>query len=129
LARHEVVCMKIESRGPLAGSTPVPFFGRPTHFQVGPFAVARVARAPLVPVFVLRRGLRHYELHITGRYDVRTPAEAHPALAQTVPSYEELIRRHPMQWQMFEEVWPAQGTDAPGASYEMVPQAVGLRRR
>ena len=127
LRRHEVVCMKIESRG---GSTTVPFFGRPTHFQVGPFAVARVAGAPLVPVFVLRRGLRHYELHITGRYDVRTPAEAHTALVHTVRSYEELIRAHPTQWQMFEDVWPeTAGTDAPATSYEMVPQAVGLRRR
>lgn len=130
LRRREVVCMKIEARGPLAGATATPFFGRPTYFQSGPFEVARVARAPLVPVFVLRRGLRHYELHITGSHHVRTPAEVATALAQTVGAYERLIKAHPAQWQMFEDVWPAPATDGSTAGdYEIVPQAAGLRRR
>jgi KDO2-lipid IV(A) lauroyltransferase len=130
LRRREVVCMKIESRAGLAGAMSTPLFGQPAYFQSGPFEVARVARAPIVPVFVLRRGLRHYELHITGRHHVRTPADVQSALAQTVASYERLIRAHPAQWQMFDDVWPEPGADAgTRADYEIVPQAVGLRRR
>jgi lauroyl/myristoyl acyltransferase len=40
--------------------------------------------------------------------------------------YERLIRAHPQQWLMIEDVWPVA---APVSAQEIVPQAVGLRRR
>src|SRR5262249_35238676 len=60
----EIVCMKLEPWGPQPGTAEVEFCGRPTRFQLGPFAVARVARAPVVPVFALRTGIRRYELKV-----------------------------------------------------------------
>jgi lauroyl/myristoyl acyltransferase len=50
LRRDEIVGMQIEPWGP-AGSHEVEFCGRPTRFQLGPFAVARVRAAPIVAVF------------------------------------------------------------------------------
>src|SRR5437764_1467408 len=67
LRRDEIVGMQIEPWGPLPGSHPVEFCGRTTRFQLGPFAVARVARAPIVPVFAVRTGIRRYEVHVVGR--------------------------------------------------------------
>jgi KDO2-lipid IV(A) lauroyltransferase len=106
LRRHEIVGVQIEPWGPLPGSQTVDFFGRTTRFQLGPFAVARVARAPVVPVFAVRTGIRRYELRVVGRFDPRTAAESVAALRATVQAYEALIREVPSQWLMFEDVWP-----------------------
>jgi lauroyl/myristoyl acyltransferase len=128
LRRDEIVAMQIEPWGPIPGSHEVSFCGRPTGFQLGPFAVARVARAPIVPVFAVRTGIRSYEIRIVGRFDPRTPAESVAALTATVRAYEALVREHPSQWLMFEDVWgwpPESGREP----QEIVPQAAGLRRR
>jgi KDO2-lipid IV(A) lauroyltransferase len=117
LRRDEIVGMQIEPWGPLPGSHEVEFCGRRTFFQLGPFAVARVARAPIVPVFVVRTGIRRYEIRVAGRYDPRTPAECTAALDATVRAYEAIVRAHPAQWLMFEDVWRDR---APGGGYERV---------
>lgn len=126
LRRHEVVGMQIEPWGPLAGSHELDFCGRSTRLQLGPFTIARVARAPVVAVFAVRTGIRRYELRVEGRWNPRTPADSVAALTDAVRAYERLVRAHPQQWLMIEDVWP---TDECPADQEIVPQAVGLRRR
>ncbi|HJQ85594.1 MAG TPA: lysophospholipid acyltransferase family protein [Candidatus Binatia bacterium] len=127
LRRDEIVGMQIEPWGPLPGSHEVEFCGRTTSFQLGPFAVARVARAPIVPVFAVRTGIRRYEIRVVGRFDPRTPADSVAALVATVRAYEEIVRQHPAQWLMFEPVWgaapPARERDLP------MPRAAGVRPR
>jgi KDO2-lipid IV(A) lauroyltransferase len=105
LRRGEVVCMKIEPWGPLPGTHPVEFCGRTAHFQLGPFAIARVAKAPIVSVFAVREGIRRYEFRVSARYDPRTREEAVRALEHTVRDYETLVRERPWQWLAFEQVW------------------------
>jgi lauroyl/myristoyl acyltransferase len=129
LRRHEVVGMQVEPWGPLPGTHPVAFCGRTAHFQLGPFAVARVARAPIVPVFAVRTGIRSYQLRVAGRFDPATPADSVAALEATVRAYESLVRECPTQWLMFSDVWERAPAAGAAAAYEMVPQAVGLRRR
>lgn len=127
LRRGEIVCMQIEPWRGHRGTHPVTFCGRRTRFQLGPFVLARLAKAPIVPAFLVRRGIRRYEFRIPGRYDPRTPLECETALEQVVHAYEGLVREVPDQWIMFEDVW-ADGEEA-APLYEMVPQASGLRRR
>ena len=131
LRRHEIVGMQIEPWGPKRGSHEVDFCGQPTRFQLGPFAVARVARAPIVPVFAVRTGIRGYELRVAARFDPRTPADSVAALVATVRLYERVVRERPAQWLMFEDIWSEAdaAVDAAAGDYEMVPQASGLRRR
>jgi len=129
LRRDEIVGLQIEPWGPLPGSQEVEFCGRPTRFQLGPFAVARVARAPLVAAFAVRRGVRRYELRVAGRFDPRTPAESVAALHATVRAYEAVVREVPQQWLMFEDVWAELGAERGRPGYEIVPQAAGFRRR
>jgi KDO2-lipid IV(A) lauroyltransferase len=126
LRRDEIVGMQIEPWGPLSGSHLTEFCGRATRVQLGPFTVARLAKAPLVTVFALRTGIRRYELRVEGRWDPRTPAESVTALEESVAAYERLIREHPGQWMMFEDVWTGTPEIPP---QEIVPQAAGLRRR
>jgi KDO2-lipid IV(A) lauroyltransferase len=126
LRRGEIVCIQLEPWGALRGTHEVTFCGRRTRFQLGPFALARLAGAPLVPAFVVRRGIRNYEVRIPGRFDPRTPAESEAAVAAVSAMYEALVRELPHQWLMFEDVWEAEAAEP---VYEMVPQASGLRRR
>jgi lauroyl/myristoyl acyltransferase len=128
LRRNEIVGMQIEPWGPLPGSHEVDFCGRPTHFQLGPFAVARVAKAPIASVFAVRTGIRSYELRVAERHDPRTPAESVAALVATVRAYERLVREIPDQWLMFEDVWRARPTGRPRAGHEPEPRAADSRR-
>lgn len=117
LRRNEVVGLQIEPWGPMPGTHEVPFFGRPTRFQLGPFEIARIAKAPIAAVFALRTGIRSYRLTVAGRWEPRTPEEARAALAEAVGIYERLVREHPSQWLFFEDLWPersaSQGADVP----------------
>jgi lauroyl/myristoyl acyltransferase len=97
--------MQIDPWGPLPGSRQIDFCGWPALFQRGPFVLARVARAPLVPVFAVRTGIRQYAIQVVGRFDPTTPAESHAAFTATVRAYERLVRQRPAQWLMFEDVW------------------------
>src|SRR5216117_4463894 len=109
-----------------AGSHEVEFCGCPARFQLGPFAVARVAGAPIVPVFAVRTGIRRYQIRVIGRFAPKTPAESVAALAATVRAYERLVRAVPAQWLMFERMWGA-GADA-GERVQRAPQAAGIAR-
>jgi phosphatidylinositol dimannoside acyltransferase len=107
LRRDEVVGLQIDPWGPLPGAQEIEFCGRPAPFRIGPFDLARIARAPLVPVFTVRTGIRQYELRIAGRFDPITPADTTAAFNATVRFYESLVRERPWQWMLFEDVWPS----------------------
>ncbi len=127
LRRHEIVGMQIEPWGPKRGSHEVAFCGRPTRFQLGPFAIARVARAPIVPVFAVRTGIRRYELRVAGRFDPRTHAESLAALEATAKLYEQVVCERPSQWLMFEDVWGETPVDT-AETRTPLRRAAGQRR-
>ncbi|MGH7895689.1 MAG: lysophospholipid acyltransferase family protein [Candidatus Binatia bacterium] len=127
LRRGEVVCIQMDPWGPMRGTHAVSFCGRRAWFQLGPFVLARLAKAPLVAAYVVRQGIRRYQFRIAGRFEPRTPAESEAALEAVARSYEALVQELPEQWIMFEDVW-REDAQAPPV-YEMVPQASGLRRR
>jgi len=105
LRRNEVVGMQIDSWGRPHGTRAIDFCGRPAPFKLGPFAMARAARAPIVPVFAVRTGPRRYEMRSPGRFDPVTPADTAAAFAATVRAFEVLVRECPEQWLVFDDVW------------------------
>ena len=105
LRRNEVVGVQIDPWGRPQGAQPIEFCGRPASFQVGPFAIARLAGAPLIPVFAVRTGIRRYEMRTPGRFDPRIPADSAAAFTATVRAFERLVRECPAQWLMFQDVW------------------------
>ena len=92
LRRGEIVCMQLEPWGPLRGTHEIAFCGGETRFQLGPFVLSRLAQAPVVPVFVVRKGIRHYDVRVVGRFEPRTPAEGTAALEAVARIYERLVR-------------------------------------
>ena len=107
LRRDEVVGLQIDPWDSLPGAEGIEFCGRPAPFRIGPFVLGRIARAPLIPVFTVRTGIRRYELRIAGRFDPITAADTTAAFNATVRFYERLVRERPWQWMQFEDVWPS----------------------
>jgi lauroyl/myristoyl acyltransferase len=107
LRRDEVVGLQIDPWDPVPGAEGIEFCGRPAPFRTGPFVLARIARAPLIPVFTVRTGIRRYELRVAGRFDPIAAADSTAAFNATVRFYERLVRERPWQWMQFDDVWPS----------------------
>ena len=127
LRRDEIVGMQLDPWWPPRASADIDFCGRAASFPLGPFVISRIARAPLVPVFAVRTGIRTYELRVSGRFEPVTTADTWAAFEATVRAYEALVRERPEQWLLFEDVWRERLAER--GAYEMVPQASGLRLR
>ncbi len=102
----------VQGDRPRAGSRTVQarLFGRPFEFPAGPLMLARVAQAPLVPIFTFRE--RHYLYRTVFRESFRVSPEgaSGPALAEAAARLgahvEWAIRHRPNQWFAFGEIWP-----------------------
>lgn len=118
LRRNEIVAIQVD-RAPVspvapAGYRRVELFGREAPFLEGPFHLARLAGAPVVPVFTLRRGTRHYEIRLGDPIHVSRsdPDDATRALRDTVALLEQTIRENPDQWFEFVPFWERTGGPA-----------------
>ena len=110
LRRNEILAIQIDrGNGGADSAKLIEFFGARAPFQEGPFHLARLSGAPVVPVVTLRRGLRHYEILLgEPRWVSReVPGDAERALRETVAFLETAIREHPEQWFQFAPFWPA----------------------
>jgi KDO2-lipid IV(A) lauroyltransferase len=108
LRRGEVVAMQIDRSAPGQVTRRVPFFGRPAPFQYGPFVLARLAGAPIVPVLAIRTGVRSYRiLPEPLRWIDRdaTEEETLEVMTEVVCGFERRIREHPHQWFQFRPFW------------------------
>ena len=113
LRDNEIVAIQVDrgANGSFApaGVRVLPLFGAPAPFLEGPFHLARLSGAPIVPVLTLRRGRRHYEIrsgwyrHVS-RHD---PSDATRALQEMVRLLEDTVREHPEQWFQFTPPWSA----------------------
>jgi KDO2-lipid IV(A) lauroyltransferase len=109
LRRNEVVAIQLDRAAGAGGLRRLPFLGAPAPFPSGPFVLARLARSPIVPVFVPRIGRRHYEIRFGERIDVpreaRDPAILDGVMGDAVRQLEDAVRRDPTQWFQFAPFW------------------------
>jgi lauroyl/myristoyl acyltransferase len=108
LAENRLITMKGDRALNGEGIT-IPFFGKDTVFPKGPFLVAYISGAPILPAFVVLNENNRYvpivedpiEVERTGNRenDVR---ELAMRMARVVEKY---IRRYPDQWYMFYPFW------------------------
>jgi KDO2-lipid IV(A) lauroyltransferase len=109
LRENEILAIQID-RGngePNSSVRPVRFLGADASFQEGPFHLARLSGAPVVPVVTLRRGSRHYEIMLGEPLYVsrEVPGDVERALGEAVGFFERTIREHPDQWFQFSPFW------------------------
>lgn len=109
LRQNEIVAIQLDRMLSLGGARAVPFFGVPTPFPSGPFVLARLAGAPLIPVFIPRVGTRHYAIRLGSRLvlsrDARDAHSLERAMRAVIGEFEAIIREFPSQWFQFAPFW------------------------
>ena len=87
---------------------PVSFFGHEVGFPAGAHLLALVSRAPLFTMFTFRAEKGKYLVIMSPPREVKAPSrsERNAALQASAQAYakalEEMVRRHPFQWYIFE---------------------------
>ncbi len=114
LQRNEIVAIQLDRSVGAGGTRQVPFFSAPAAFPAGPFVLARLSGAPLIPVFIPRLGTRHYAIRVAGRFNVardgRDTKTLDRVMGEVARLVEDAVREFPTQWFQFASFWPA---DAP----------------
>jgi predicted LPLAT superfamily acyltransferase len=92
----------------------LPFFSRPTSFPLGPFLLSQVSGAPVLPVFVIRRGWLRYQV-LMGDLIPAVPSQVtggdgdaglYNAMCQAVSFLETTLTTHYDQWMNYFDFWP-----------------------
>jgi len=87
------------------------FLGAPARFPLGPFLLARMTGAVLVPVFIAYAPDLRFEIEVGEPIEVARTAErerdARGALECWLPVLAAAVRRWPTQWYTFYDFWPA----------------------
>jgi KDO2-lipid IV(A) lauroyltransferase len=110
LARNEILAMQGD-RAAGGRCLTVPLFGAPFPLPLGPFLLAYLCDAPLLPAFVLQEGWWRWRSEIGG--PIRFPrtgdrdADLTAGAAQYAAALERTVARHPDQWFNFYDLWPA----------------------
>ncbi len=93
---------------------PATLFGRPAEVPAGPFALAMAARAPIFPVFVIRRGRRRYRLVACAPIEITRSRDRDADFARAVGRWtaelEAVIAAAWYQWFAFEPFSPEAAT-------------------
>ncbi len=92
-----------------AGMT-LPFFGAPASFPTGPFHLARMSGALLLPTFIAYTPDHRFEIELGEPIAVERSADregdVRRALERWVGVLERAVRRWPDQWYTFYDFWP-----------------------
>jgi len=114
LRNGEIVCFHGDRCLDSRWSETVRFLGAPARFPTGPFVIAAITGAPLIPIFAVKKNRKEYEFRAfdpirlgkTGRNErdqsIRT------ALVTYVKILEEMAEKYPYQWFNFYRFWKSQ---------------------
>lgn len=101
IRRGGAVALQIDRVPEGMRSRPGSFFGRPWHIPLGPFQLAQVTGAPILPVFTARLDFAHHlvksdpPIHVPRR---ATAKELDRSIAAAMGSVERFVKRFPTQW-------------------------------
>ncbi|MFN3485811.1 MAG: hypothetical protein ACK44W_10050 [Planctomycetota bacterium] len=107
LRRGEVVAMLADKPWD-SRSVPLPFFGRPSRFPVGPVRIARLAEVPIFPAFCLWERPRHYRAVLCDPIEIRgsdPEAAEREALETFARILERFVADHLPIWFNFTPAW------------------------
>lgn len=101
LKKGGVAALQLDRVPPSGRVLSVPFFGQPFSVPEGPFRLAGMSGARVVPVFARRRGFFEYELVVSepialGRRP--TDEELKRAAGQAIRAMEAFVQSCPTQW-------------------------------
>ena len=111
LRRGEIVCMHGDRITGNQRSEKIQFLGKSARFPCGPFAIAALTGAPVIPFFAIKTGMQHYSFTAFDpiRIDNRDRKERENQIRDGVKQYasvlEKMTRTHPYQWYNFFDFW------------------------
>lgn len=106
LKKGGVAALQLDRVPPSGRTLPVSLFGQPFQAPEGPFRLAGLSGATLVPVFARRRGFFDYELHVGEplRLERRaSQAELTSAAQRAISAMEAFVAEAPTQWFHFSD--------------------------
>src|SRR5205085_10459645 len=103
----EVIAIQGDRVTPGIASVDATIFGKRARIPAGPFALSMASRAPIYPLFVIRRGRRKYRLLtrapiIVTRTSRDRDADIRRAVDEWIADLESAIRDAWFQWYQFE---------------------------
>lgn len=96
-----VVAIQLDRGAPGGRFLDVELFGRAERIPEGPFRLAALSGAPVIPIFAHRAGYFRYEFSVEEPIWVpraAAPAELQLAAASAARSMQTFISRHPTEW-------------------------------
>ena len=111
LRAGEIVCFLGDRVFGEALSAKIPFFDAPAKFPVGPFQIAALTGAPILPVFTVKTGLLSYRLEAFDPIRLADCARNERAarIETSMRDYagilEKMAARYPYQWGNFFDLW------------------------
>ncbi|HUI25807.1 MAG TPA: lysophospholipid acyltransferase family protein [Candidatus Kryptonia bacterium] len=133
LRANEIVAIQLDRMLGPGGARMIPFFGARAPFPSGPFVLARLAGAPVVPVFIPRLGTRHYAVRVGRRFrlgrDARDTHVLDRIMTEVVGEFEAIVREFPTQWFQFAPFWPAAAQPVAAPLPSTPADAVAEQRR
>lgn len=96
-----VAAFQIDRSSPSRRSVATSLFGRTFEVPEGPFRLAELARAPVIPLFAQRQGYFDYTIEVEPAISLGpgTGSEARQRAANaSVEALERFVRAHPTQW-------------------------------
>lgn len=106
----DVVALQMDRPRARGRTVTTRLFDRPFELPVGPFALARAAAVPILPVFVLREGRRRYRVVFRPPVEVERTGDRETdfagAATRIADEIAAAIVRAPHQWFCFRRLWP-----------------------
>ena len=96
-----VLAIQLDRAAPGGRSLDVRLFGDKERMPEGPFRLAALSGAPIVPIFAHRAGYFRYEFSVAAPIWVKRTAntpELQAAAASAAESMQSFISRHPTEW-------------------------------
>lgn len=110
LKNNEIVCFHGDRVIGQSGVS-LPFFGEKAEFPIGPFQIAAITGAPIVPVFIVKDSMYHYTFMAYDpiTFDDATRENRSVRIRQAMESYviilEDVAKKYPYQWFNFFDIW------------------------
>ena len=96
-----VVAVQLDRAAPGGRFLDVELFGNKEQMPEGPFRLAALSGAPIVPIFAHRVGFFRYEFSVAPPIRLErqaSPVELRAAAASAAQSMQSFISRHPTEW-------------------------------
>ena len=103
----------LADQNPRENGVPVQFFGQPTWATIGPVLIAKRAKVPIYPVFMVRDEAGVYTLEFQSALELQATGDLLADLTVNTQrcqdAIEAMVRKYPGQWLWFHRRWRSRG--------------------